>query len=147
MTLTEIKKGLNKTMQTLYPIPQYQFYGVDIVEGYQRPCFFTKLQPVQMRPENYNTYFNQAAYYIDYIQKEPDEVDMMKKIEEIRELFGLYVKIGSRTLDVTNFDYEFIGTDRNILEISIDIEWMDRIEHKTSQPLMADFFIQKRMEE
>ncbi|MBD5089512.1 MAG: hypothetical protein HDT30_12025 [Clostridiales bacterium] len=143
MTLIEVKKGLNEALQTLYQPPKYQFYGVDIVEGYQRPCFFTKLQSIQMRPENYNTYFNQVAFYITYMQKEVDEVDMMKKIEEIKELFNLYIKVGKRTLDVTGFDYDFIGNDKNILEISIDLEWMDRIEHKTNQPLMADFFIRE----
>ncbi|MCI8408705.1 MAG: hypothetical protein HFJ09_05460 [Lachnospiraceae bacterium] len=143
MTLIEVKKGLNEALQTLYQPPKYQFYGVDVVEGYQRPCFFTKLQSIQMQPENYNTYFNQAAFYITYMQKEVDEVDIMKKVEEIKELFKLYIKIGKRAIDVTNFDYDFIGNDKNILEISIDLEWMDRIEHKTNQPLMADFFIRK----
>lgn len=147
MTLIEVKKGLNEALQILYQPPQYQFYGVDVVEGYQRPCFFTKLQPIQMRPENYNTYYNQAAFYITYMQKATDEVDIMKKVEEIKGLFNLYIKIGKRALDVTGFDYDFIGNDKNILEISIDLEWMDRIEHKNSQPLVTDFFLRKEMEE
>lgn len=143
MTLIEVKKGLNEALQKLYQKPEYQIYGVDVVEGYQRPCFFTKLQSIQMRPENYNTYFNQAAFYITYMQNEVDEVDMMKKVEEIKGLFNLYIKVGKRAIDITNFDYDFIGNNKNILEISIDLEWMDRIEHKTNQPLMADFFIRE----
>ena len=147
MTLIEVKKGLNEALQTLYSITEYRYYGVDTVEGYQRPCFFTKLQPVQMRPENYNTYLNQVTFFITYIQKEVDEIDAIKKVEEIRELFGLYVKINKRALDVIDFEYDFIGTDKNILEISIDIEWFDKIEYKTNQLLMTDFFMKKRMEE
>ena len=146
MTLIEVRKGLNNLLSTIFPKSEYRYYGADVTEGYQRPCFFTQLQPVQMRAENYNTYFNQVTFYINYIQEEVNEADMLKKAEAIRELFQIYVKIGDRALDVTSFEFDFTGTEKNILEISIDLEWMDHIEHKTDQPIMADFFIRKKEE-
>jgi hypothetical protein len=81
------------------------------------------------------------------MQEELDEADMLDKVEEIRNLFVLYVKIGDRAVDVTGFDFDYVGTDRNILEISLDIEWCDEIKHETNEPTMESLVFSKETEE
>jgi hypothetical protein len=81
------------------------------------------------------------------MQGKLDEADMLDKVEEIRNLFGQYVKINDRAVDVTEFDFDYVGTDRNILEISLDIEWFDKIEHETHEQAMESLVFFKEMEE
>lgn len=145
MTLKDIKKGLITLLKTKYP--KHHYYSMSVTEGYERPSFFTQLKPVLMENRNERTRENIVMFYIDYFQEEIDEVDMLDKIDEIRKLFGTHVMIGKRALDVLSIDYDFIGTDRNILEISIELEWMDQIEHSNEKPLMKTAFFNTGMEE
>lgn len=39
---------------------------------------------------------------------------------------------------------EFSGKEKNIAEITIDVEWMDRIEHKTDAPLMENIELEQK---
>ena len=76
-----------------------------------------------------------------------DEADILDKVEEIRDLFGQYVKIGDRAVDVYDFGFDYVGTDNNILEISLDIEWFDRIKHETNEQTMESLVFLKETEE
>lgn len=147
MTLSELKKGLLSLMQTIYPETEYKYYGMDVSEGFERPSFFTQIKPVEMDPNNYNSRNNRVTFFIDYMQEIVDEVDALDKIQQIRDSFGLAVKIGDRAVKVVSYDYEFIGTERNIPEISIDLEWMDRIDHTENLPLMESAEINQEMME
>lgn len=42
MTLSELLKGCNEALQAVFPIEEYGYYGVDIVEGYTAPCFLCR---------------------------------------------------------------------------------------------------------
>lgn len=147
MTLSELKKGLLSLMQTIYPETEYKYYGMDVSEGFERPSFFTQIKPVEMDPNNYNSRNNRVTFFIDYMQEIVDEVDALDKIQQIRDSFGLAVKIGDRAVKVVSYDYDFIGTERNIPEISIDLEWMDRIDHTENLPLMESAEINQEMME
>lgn len=118
-----------------------------VSEGFDRPSFFTQIKPVEMNPTNYNSRYNRVTFYIDYMQKSVDEVDALDTIQKLRDLFGLAAEIGNRAVKVVSFDYDFIGTERNIPEISIDFEWMDRIEHVVNEPLMESAEINRKLEE
>ena len=147
MTLSELKKGLLSLMQTIYPETEYKYYGMDVSEGFERPSFFTQIKPVDMDPNNYNSRNNRVTFFIDYMQEIVDEVDALDKIQQIRDSFGLAEKIGDRAVKVVSYDYDFIGTERNIPEISIDLEWMDRIDHTENLPLMESAEINQEMME
>ena len=147
MTLSELKKGLLSLMQMIYPETEYKYYGMDVSEGFERPSFFTQIKPVEMDPNNYNSRNNRVTFFIDYMQEIVDEVDALDKIQQIRDSFGLAVKIGDRAVKVVSYDYDFIGTERNIPEISIDLEWMDRIDHTENLPLMESAEINQEMME
>lgn len=107
-----------------------------VVENYERPCFFTQLLPVDMRPENYNSRRNEVVFYITILLDEADEARMLDMIQRIRDLFGLNVMIGDKSVNVTDFDWNYAGTDRNIPELSVSLEWLDRIEHKNDAPVV-----------
>lgn len=147
MTIAEVKAGLLAKMQTIFPESKWKYYGMDVVEGFERPCFFTQLKLVDSSPSNFNSRNIQATFYINVMQKSIDEADALDLIQRLQDLFGLAVRIGDRAVHVTNMDYDFIGTDRNIPEISFDLEWGAEISHKENLPLMESAEIKQNMED
>lgn len=137
MTLLELKKALIQKMQTLYPATEYRYYGIEVVEGYAKPAFFTQLKPVTMDSANKNSTENVLAFYITYFQKQTDEVDMLRKIDGIRELFGSFIRVGDRAVDITDFSFDYAGNDRNILEISFGLEFFGKLEQGTGAGLIS----------
>lgn len=155
MTLKEVKAGLLDLMKTIFPAQStempdgagYHYYSMAVSEGMKRPCFFTQLKPVDMSSVNYNTRNNDMTFYITYFQEEIDEEDMLDVIQSLRDLFGLDVKIGDRYIKVSDFSWDFVGTERNVLEISVSLNWMDEIEHnRNTQPLMETAVINQKLE-
>ncbi len=145
MTLTELKAGLIGILKTKYP--KYKYYSTAVVENYDRPCFFTQLKPIDMGTENYNSRKNRVVFYITYMAKTAKESEALRMIDEIRDLFGMYVKIAGRVAYVDGFDWNFVGTDKNIPEMSVELYWLDRIEHPADAPAIERVVTNKEMEE
>ena len=72
---------------------------------------------------------------------------MLRMIQEIQDLFGLNVKIGEKSLYVIDFDWQYAGTDRNVPEVSIELEWLEKIVHEINEPLIEQVITEKEMEE
>lgn len=72
---------------------------------------------------------------------------MLRMIQEVQDLFGLNVKIEKKSLNVTDFDWQYAGTDRNVPEISIGLEWLEKIVHEVNEPLVERVITEKEMEE
>ena len=137
MTLLELKRALIQKMQTLYPSTEYRYYGVEVVEGYVKPAFFTQLKPVTMDFANHNATENILSFYITYFQKQTDEADILRKVDGIRALFGKYLQVGDRAVDITDFSFDYVGNDRNILEISFDLEFFGKLERETDAGIIS----------
>lgn len=147
MRLVQLKTGIVSLMKKKYPSPEYKYYSKMVIESYDRPSFFLRLAPIQNSRETTNFRSKQFALYITYFQPILDEVDMLTKVDEIEELFGNYIQIGDRAIDVTGFDFDYLGTDRNILEVTIDLEWMDLIEKIETADLMESVSLKREMED
>ena len=81
------------------------------------------------------------------MQEKNDETEVLDMIDEIRELFGLAVQIGDRAVKVADFDWNYTGANNNIPEISIELQWHDKIEHKDDAPLMEHITTRIEMED
>lgn len=145
MTLTELKAALIKLLKTKYP--DFKYYSTSVMENYTRPCFFTQIKPVEADITNYNTRSNRVVFYVTYLAKKSDEAETLQMVDDIRDLFGLYVQVGERAVRVESYDWDFIGDDRNIPDISIGLYWYDRIEHKTDAPLIEEVYTKEELEE
>lgn len=158
MKYSEIKAGLNAALQTIFPmvsndpkVKTYEYYGLEVIEGYVRPCFFTRLETGESRPNNKSTLYHRLTYSIMYIPETIDEIDLMDKVDKIRELFELGIEVSngteSRHIDCVGFDWGFGGTDRDILEISVDIEYLSNIRKPETAELMKDAEIKMEVNE
>lgn len=134
ITIQEIKKAMIQVMKELYP-KGYRFYGAEITEGYEKPSFFTQILPVAMDNETKNLRNNVLMFVATYFQKETNESDLLKKAHEIRMAFGLKVKVLDRSLNVTDFDYDFMGNDDDILQVRVTVSFKEQIEREEQHPL------------
>lgn len=145
--LVQLKKRLHDLMKEEFPESEYKYYGIEVTQGYEVPAFFTQLKPVTIEANNNNTKRNVYTFYINYFQKEADEVDTFEKVEVLKNVFGNYVKVGERAVDVSNYSYDYVGQDNNILEISFDLEWSENTMKPKTEPVMSSVLLCKEMEE
>ncbi|MDY4028107.1 MAG: hypothetical protein SOY46_02430 [Butyrivibrio crossotus] len=145
--LVQLKKRLHDLMKEEFPASEYKYYGIEVTQGYEVPAFFTQLKPVTIEANNNNTKRNVYTFYINYFQKEADEVDTFEKVEVLKNVFGNYVKVGERAVDVSNYSYDYVGQDNNILEISFDLEWSENTMKPKTEPVMSSVLLCKEMEE
>ena len=83
-----------------------------------------------------------------YFPSEIDEIDILTKVDTVRDLFqlGCQVTAGDETryIDCVGFDWGYGGTERDILEISVDLEYLTDIRKPETAETMKDATI--RME-
>lgn len=147
MTISDVKVRCLELIKTAYP--SYKYYSNAVVEKIERPSFVTQIRPIIMEPVNYNSRNNVVALTVTYFQKVASEPDALKVIQTIRNLFGLAVRVRledeNRAVKVTEFEYDFIGTERNIPQITITMEWMDVISHPDDSELMENLTLNEEL--
>nr|DAV76378.1 MAG TPA: tail completion protein [Caudoviricetes sp.] len=146
MTLSELLKGCNEALQAVFPIEEYGYYGVDIVEGYTAPCFFVQIKPTTS-PVNRYIRNNEVTLYINYFQSQVDEVDLLEKADKINQIFDKSVKIGDRYVHVEDVSFDYVGKDRNILQATIELQYHTAIKQDNTQPLMTEVSMRYDKEE
>ena len=145
MILNDLKGRCVEIVHDLYP--NMKIYSMAVTENFKRPAIFMVLEPMVAEPTNYNSRHNLFTLYITLFQKVIDEYEALDFIENIRDTFGLSIKVGDRAVKVVDFSYDFTGTNRNIPEISLDLEWYDRISHQETADLMETAVINQNLEE
>lgn len=134
-------------MQRVFPKSQYRFYSMAVVERYDRPCFFIQLKATDTSPANFNVRNMYGTLYIDYFPATVNESEMLEVVEKLQEVFGLAVMVGSRAVYIEGMEWDFIGQERNHLQITVDVLWKVRIRHAVEEPLMTAAEIKTKMEE
>ena len=144
-TYKDIAEALKKTLKGI--VPGCTVYSVARVEAIERPAFFFTIKPILTEPANIRTRHNVLAVYIDYLQKVKDEADMYDVAGKLREALGFAYRVGKRHLDVTDFDFEFIGKERNILEMSVTFDYFDMIETDEKAEPMGEAVVSIKLKE
>ena len=62
---------------------------------------------------------------ITYFQQTADEIDNLKKVDEIQELFGYKLRVKESLFNITDFSYDFVGEFTNVLQIRVDFDYME----------------------
>lgn len=131
----EIKKAVNQLLKERYPPPQYRIYGKEVKEGYCVPCFFTEILDKGSKAETRN--FSQGGFTVKivYFQQEKNELDQLEKADEIKCLFGLVFSVGNRKLTVGGFSHDFIGEYSDILEVSVELDYLKNTRTVETAPI------------
>lgn len=115
-----------------YPPPQYKIYGKEIQEGYDLPCFFTEILDKGGAAETRNFAKGGFTVQITYFQTAKNELDQLEKVDEIKDLFGLFFRVGDRKLTIGGFSHDYIGEYQDILQISIEIDYKENTQKEDS---------------
>lgn len=141
MNILDIKKAYIQLLKGLYK--NIKFYGIEIKEGYTKPSFFIDVSPVELGG-GLNNRSNVLNVYTTYFQEEVDEMDIYKKIEDIRRVLGNKLTVGDRSLNVSEFAYSLIGKDKNILKINFTVSYMDLSDDQGDEyQTLKNFYINR----
>lgn len=135
---TEIKKAVNALLKERYPPEQYKIYGQDTREDYEEPCFFTEILDKGSSVETKNFAKGGFTLIITYFQEKKNELDQLEKIDEIKELFGLFFCVGNRKLTISNFSSDYIGEYQDILQIRVEIDYKENTQKADTAPIAAE---------
>ena len=125
-----------------YPPPQYKIYGKEIREGYDVPCFFTEILDRGSRAETRNFTKGGFTVKITYFQTAKNELDQLEKVDEIKDLFGLFFCVGDRKLTVGEFSHDYIGEYQDILQISIEIDYKENTQKEDAAPVAREIGVE-----
>ena len=120
---------LGAVMSLLKTAPEFstiKVYTDEIVKGYKQPCFFVKL--IKLRStETKNTDSNSISIVLTYHADAATnkQIFFLNTGDAIEELFGKGIKVGTRYLHVKTIAAERIGENRDILQVSIDLDYLD----------------------
>lgn len=131
-TVSDIRVAVLNLLKGKYPT--YKRYGNEVTEGFDKPSFFVSIQPTINSNESVN--FKKYGYsiVITYFQEKAKETDNMQKVAEIEELFGYQMPVKNKLINITNYDYQFVGNNNNILQITVDVEFYDAIKRIPTEP-------------
>jgi len=140
--ITDIYTSVSNLLKGEYGL---KIYGNEVKEGFNKPSFFVQLLPITMH--NASTNFHEESYsiVITYFQSKPDSLDNFKKVDRIRELFGQKLQIGKRLVNVTDFSFNFVGDNDNVLQVAIEIEFLNGIQKVDTLPKVKEVNINKEM--
>lgn len=139
MNAADIYNAISTLLCNKYPT--YKIYGHEVVEGYIKPSFFIDLVPKKILNESIN--FKTKAYKIltTYFPNDPSEIDNLTKADEIIDLFGYKLEVNGSKIAVTDSIYEFVGENTNILQVTIEIEYLETNDRTNSSVIANEFIL------
>ena len=118
-------------------------YSDEVLEGFEKPCFFVKFITTTRRQTNY-TYKRTISAILTYFPKddERNETHYLDVFEDIHGLFVEGFRVGSRYLQVGRISDSRIGDDADILQVTLSISYLDYIQRPQSEDYMEDVHVQ-----
>ena len=123
--LLEVKKSCNKALREAFP--KLKIYGTDVREGMELPSFYTEVVPYTLDYESINLVRQKCGYKITLLEKTPNEEFQLSVFEKIRKVFHLKIKIKEKLVTVSSVEFDYIGAENNIFQITARFEWYDTI--------------------
>lgn len=123
--------------------PKYKRYGHEVVEGFDKPSFFVSIMPITNSNESVNFKFYSYSIMITYFQSKADEIDNLIKVAEIEKLFGYQMPVKDSLINITDYSYDFVGERKNILQITVDVEFYDDIDKKNTSQVADKLYLRQ----
>ncbi len=140
----DIKKAIISLLRKRYP--EAKCYGADVKEGLRKPAFNIQLIPSDISGSNYSTFSSVYLCTITYFQKKVSEVDMLSVASEVHRLFGLKLQVKDRHLNVSSFRYDLTGENGDLLQMSVEFEFLDAWEREEEPEVARRISIESEAE-
>lgn len=149
VTYADIIRTVNEILAAAYPT--ITRYGNDTIDKATPPYFFVELLPLGIYRETKMIRNKRATVYINYIQRVPDQVDQLEKVETLMNALGMKLTIvhtipasepngtpttESRRLLVLDYSHRFTGGKMNNLQISFNLDWWEDMQEAPTEDLM-----------
>ena len=113
-----IKTACCELLQETFP--EIKVYGNDTFDGYVRPSFFTELRRGSYTQLNSRVKSASYSFIITYFEETHSEADCFEVLSEIESAFQTAVRVNGRHLVVDDIDYQWIDTNADKMQITID---------------------------
>ena len=155
ITEIDLKKAIVSLLQSKYAISQYHYYGIEVTEGNKKPYFFTDLRLMTQQDETANIVSKKYFVAITYQPKQISEADNFEKVEGIRQLIcciddkkrkrKMTIKVKDRYIKVDNFSYTYTGEENNILQIQMDLSFVEFAVVRDIEPLIEEVEVKQEV--
>ena len=102
-------------------------YGNEIVEGYERPCYFIEVLPITRELEMSNRYNVSLLVVISYFSDTESSLTNYEVLENLFLILQGILIVGDRKLTISNFNTEKIGEHNREFNISFSLKFKDSV--------------------
>ena len=137
--LLEVKKSCNRALKDAFQ--ELKIYGVEVREGLKQPCFYTEIVPYSLVYESINLVKQKCGFKITLLEKTPNEEFQLTVFEKIRKVFHLKVRIKEKLVTVDSVEFDYIGAENNIFQITVRFQWFDSIAEKKEEEQVKELLM------
>lgn len=137
--LLEVKKSCNAALKAAFP--DFKIYGTDVREGLKLPSFYTEIVPYTLNYESLNLIRQTCGYKITLLEKTPNEELELSVFEKIRKAFHLKVRIKDKLVTVESVEFDYIGAENNIFQITVHFQWFDSIAVEKKEETVKELIV------
>lgn len=106
----------------------YPVYADEVVDGYQKPCFFiTASSTMTTQARNWLEKDMQVAILHIPADDEKNEIHYMDVIDRIQRLFQIGIPAGDRFLHIASVEDDRMGEEQDLLQITLDIPFVEQV--------------------
>lgn len=118
-TTTAVKTACNTMLSELFP--STPVYAHTVLEGYERPGFFTQLLGTELQRQGLYTQQYGYSFVITLLEETHDEAYCFGVLDTIRESFGQRVQLSDgHSLMVDTIEWEWTDERSDVLQVTID---------------------------
>lgn len=137
--LLEVKKSCNAALKEAFP--DFTIYGTDVREGMKLPSFYTEIVPYTLNYESINLVRQKCGFKITLLEKTPSEELQLSVFEKIRKVFHLKVRIKEKLVTVDSVEFDYIGAENNIFQITVRFQWFDSIAERKEEEQVKELLM------
>ena len=137
--LLEVKRSCNRALRDAFP--ELKIYGIEVREGLKQPCFYTEIVPYSLVYESINLVRQKCGFKITLLEKTPNEEFQLSVFEKIRKVFHLKVRIKEKLVTVDSVEFDYIGAENNIFQITVRFQWFDSIAERKEEEQVKELLM------
>lgn len=123
----KIALAVTELLQNCFP--ECEVYADETQEEFSLPAFFIELlRTTENQTVNFNS--NELTVVITYLPKTYTALSNMEAEERIKEAFGMHFRAGGRVLKIQRVTCDHTGDNKEILQVSLHIQYLDQIGGK-----------------
>lgn len=123
------KNIISEISKKLYQEFKCKIWSDEVKRGFDKPCFFIKFVNT-FDPQSIYFSKNTLSVILTYFPDDDDrnEIIYLDIVDRIKKLFPIGIAVKDRYLHIQNITDTRMGEDADILQVTLDIEYLDFIE-------------------